>query len=101
VPEITPQEALEQFERTTGFRIHAATDADGTVWWRQPSEQPMFECTIGDRCMHIDELSVAKPYGPGNPQCPVQDSTGLNCAGPAGHGEGHANIDGTWTESGS
>lgn len=60
-PGLTPQAALEQFERTTGYRIHAVTDAGGTVWWRQPVEQPMFECTIGDRCMHIDELSAPKP----------------------------------------
>lgn len=93
--DLTPQEALEQFERTTGFRIHAVTEPGGTMWWRR-GERPLFECTIGDRCMHIDELSAPEPYGPRNPQCPAEDPAGLDCSGPAGHHGDHANINGPW-----
>jgi hypothetical protein len=55
-----PGETLNTFEQTTGYRIHAITDTDGTIWWRTGAP-PLFECTIGDRCMHIDELSVDQP----------------------------------------
>lgn len=55
---MTPEEALRQFQQVTGLRVFAVLDQDGTAWWAKPeSETPAFECTIGDRFLHIDELA--------------------------------------------
>ncbi len=54
---MTPQQAIEQFETLTGLTIHAVTDRDGVLWWRRSGGPPVFECTVGDRHLHIDELS--------------------------------------------
>jgi hypothetical protein len=55
---VTPEQALKQFQQTTGLRVFAVLDGDGTVWWAKgQAETPAFECTIGDRFLHIDELA--------------------------------------------
>lgn len=55
---MTPEEALRQFEQVTGLRVFAVLDQDGTAWWVKPeTDTPTFECTIGDRFLHIDELA--------------------------------------------
>jgi hypothetical protein len=56
---MTPEEALKRFEKVTGLRVFAVLDQDGTAWWaKQGFETPTFECTIGDRFLHIDELAT-------------------------------------------
>jgi hypothetical protein len=55
---VTPEEALRQFEQTTGLRVFAVLERDGTAWWAKTAAgTPVFECTIGDRVLHIDELA--------------------------------------------
>lgn len=57
---MTPEEALRQFQQVTGLRVFAVLEPDGTAWWAKPeteTEPPTFECTIGDRILHIDELA--------------------------------------------
>lgn len=55
---MTPAEALHQFETTTGLRVFAVLDRDGTAWWAKQETAPAsFECTVGDRVLHIDELA--------------------------------------------
>lgn len=60
---MTPEEALRQFQEATGLRVFAVLDRDGAAWWAKPEAgTPVFECTIGDRFLHIDELaSVVTP----------------------------------------
>ena len=52
---MTPLEALKQFEKTTGLKVAALMDEDTAVWWRDGAAT--FECTVGDRHLHIDELA--------------------------------------------
>jgi hypothetical protein len=55
---VTPEEALKQFQQVTGLRVFAVLDPDGTVWWAKVDvEAPTFECTVGDRVLHVDELA--------------------------------------------
>lgn len=55
---MTPEEALRQFQQTTGLQVFAVLDRDGTAWWAKgEAGTPTFECTIGDRFLHIDELA--------------------------------------------
>jgi hypothetical protein len=64
---MTPEEALNQFQQVTGLRVFAVLDREGTAWWAKPeTETPTFECTIGDRFLHIDELATPNtgPYPP-------------------------------------
>lgn len=61
---MTPEEALNQFQEATGLRVFAVLDPDGTVWWRKPETgTPSFECTIGDRFLHVDELACGGTNG--------------------------------------
>jgi hypothetical protein len=37
--------------------VFAVVDRDGSVWWATPAAgAPVFECSVGDRFLHIDEL---------------------------------------------
>jgi hypothetical protein len=59
---VTPEEALKQFQQVTGLRVFAVLDPDGTVWWaKEEAEALTFECTVGDRFLHIDELASGSP----------------------------------------
>jgi hypothetical protein len=55
---MTPEEALKQFEQVTGLRVAAVYDRDSdALWWQLDDRRAgVFECTIGDRTLHIDEL---------------------------------------------
>lgn len=69
-----PAAALGRFEEATGLRVFAVLDRDGTVWWAKPGAgAPVFECTVGDRVLHIDELApgvAPDRFGPGRGECP-------------------------------
>lgn len=61
-----PEEALRQFEEATGLRVFAVLDRDGVAWWTKREAGPhVFECTVGDRALHIDELAVPDAERPG------------------------------------
>jgi hypothetical protein len=67
---VTPEEALKQFQQASGLRVFAVLDQEGTAWWAKgEAETPTFECTIGDRVLHIDELApgVTGPPSFGSP----------------------------------
>lgn len=52
-----PSGELKRFEERTGMIVDVLRDKDHVQWWRKaPFEDGIFECTIGDRVMHIDEL---------------------------------------------
>jgi len=56
---MTPEQALKQFEQATGLHVVAVHERDSdALWWQLDLGRPaVFECTIGDRVMHIDELA--------------------------------------------
>lgn len=55
---MTPQEALAVFEETTGLRIIAVHDPySDALWWQEADRPDIFTCSVGDRTLHIDELS--------------------------------------------
>jgi hypothetical protein len=67
---VTPEEALKQFQQVTGLRVFAVLDREGTAWWaKEEYETSTFECAIGDRLLHIDELApgVTGPPSFGSP----------------------------------
>lgn len=60
-----PNEALNYFEyETMPFKVFALVDENGVVWWRTDDGKgkwtDMFECSVGDRTLHINELIEGK-----------------------------------------
>lgn len=62
---MTPEEALALFEETTGLRIVAVHDPySDAIWWQEQDRPRVFECSVGDRVLHVDELAP-RPRGRG------------------------------------
>lgn len=51
-----PSDAINYAEyNMMPFKVFAIKDDKGVVWWRV-DDTDIYECSIGDRKMHIDEL---------------------------------------------
>jgi hypothetical protein len=58
----TPSDAINYAESDLWpYKVFAIVDDKGVIWWRVKDDSggwtDMFECSVGDRKMHIDELA--------------------------------------------
>lgn len=76
-------------------------DEDGVTHPAVESQGGVTRCLVVD----CDRTSADRRdfYGPGNPQCPENDSQGRECVGPMYHPDGsdHANQYGSWPDGAS
>ena len=55
---VTAADALAAFQEATGLRVFAVYDRDSdAIWWAEDDRPDVFACSVGDRVLHIDELS--------------------------------------------